>query len=427
VTATLDLFDGAFWQDPYPAYAALRAAEPVRAVRRRDGEVWLLTRYADVRAALADPRLSKDWRYRLPPEQRAAAGETPIPMMILLDPPAHTRLRKLVSRSFTLRRMEELRPRVEEIAGSLLSALPPVGRVDLMAEYAFLLPVFVICELLGVPVADRDRFAAWSRTMVDDERADDERADDERADDERADDERADDERADDERGAPDAGQAASFALHGYLAELIARKRAEPDDALLSALVEVAEDGDRLSADELVAMAMLLLIAGHETTVNLIGNGVLALLAHPDQRELLRQRPELLPVAVEEFLRWDSPVHSTPVRFAAEDVEYSGVTIPARSVVTLSLAAANRDPERFPDAEELRVDRDASGHVAFGHGLHHCLGAQLARIEGQVAIGMLLRQRPRLALAVDPRELVQRRSMLVRGLTELPVELGLPA
>jgi cytochrome P450 len=399
VTASLDLFDGAFWQDPYPAYAALRSEAPVRTVRRADGEVWLLTRYADVRAALADPRLSKDWRYRLPPEQRAAAGETPIPMMILMDPPAHTRLRKLVSRSFTLRRMEELRPRVEEIAGSLLSALPPAGRVDLMAEYAFLLPVFVICELLGVPAADRDRFAAWSRAMVDNERADD-------------------------ERGAPWAGQAASFALHGYLAELIERKRAEPDDALLSALVEVAEDGDRLSADELVAMAMLLLIAGHETTVNLIGNGVLALLAHPDQRDLLRQRPELLPAAVEEFLRWDSPVHSTPVRFAAEDVEYSGVTIPARSVVTLSLAAANRDPERFPDAEELRVDRDASGHVAFGHGLHHCLGAQLARIEGQVAIGMLLRRRPRLALAVDPRELVQRRSMLVRGLRELPVELG---
>jgi cytochrome P450 len=394
VTATLELFDGAFWQDPYPAYAALRAEAPVRTVRRADGEVWLLSRYADVRAALADPRLSKDWRYTLPLGQRAAAGETRIPMMILLDPPAHTRLRKLVSRSFTLRRMEELRPRVEEIAGSLLSALPPGGRVDLMAEYAFLLPVFVICELLGVPAADRDRFAAWSRTMVDDE------------------------------HHAPAESHAASIALHGYLAELIARKRVEPDDALLSALVEVAEDGDRLSAEELVAMAMMLLIAGHETTVNLIGNGVLALLTHLDQRALLREHPELLPAAVEEFLRWDPPVHSTPVRFAAEDVEYSGVTIPARSVVTLSLAAANRDAERFPGAEDLRVDREAGGHVAFGHGLHHCLGAQLARIEGQVAIGMLLQRRPGLALAVDARELVHRRSTLVRGLTELPVELG---
>jgi cytochrome P450 len=394
VTASLELFDGRFWRDPYPAYAALRVEEPVRRVRRTDGEVWLLSRYADVRAALADPRLSKDWRYTLPPQQRADAPEPPIPMMILMDPPGHTRLRKLVSRSFTLRRMEELRPRVEEIAGSLLDALPPVGRVDLIADYAFLLPVLVICELLGVPAGDRDRFAAWSRAMVDDEHF-----------------------------AAPDS-QAASIALYGYLADLIERKRGEPDDALLSALVEVAEDGDRLSVDELVAMGMMLLIAGHETTVNLIGNGLLALLTHPDQRALLRERPELLPAAVEEFLRWDSPVHSTPARFAAENVEYSGVTIPAGSVVILSLAAANRDPDRFAGAEELRVDGDAGGHVAFGHGLHHCLGAQLARIEGQVAIGMLLQRRPGLALAVHPHELVHRRSRLVRGLVELPVELG---
>jgi cytochrome P450 len=392
VTATLELFDGAFWRDPYPAYAELRADEPVRRVQRDDGTVWLISRYADVRAALADPRLSKDWRYTLPPEQRESMPATPIPMMILMDPPEHTRLRKLVSRSFTLRRMEELRPRIEEIASELLDALPPAGRVDLMAEYAFLLPVFVICELLGVPKEDRDEFAAWSRTMVDD--------------------------------SAQDDAQAASAALHGYLGRLVEAKRAEPDDALLSALVEVAEDGDRLSEEELVAMGMMLLIAGHETTVNLIGNGVLALLAHPDQRALLQERPDLLPAAVEEFLRWDSPVHSAPVRFAAEDVEYSGVTIPAGSVVTLSLAAANRDGSRFDEAEELRVDRDPGGHVAFGHGLHHCLGAQLARIEGQVAIGVLMQRRPGLALAVDAEELVHRRSTLIRGLTELPVEFG---
>jgi cytochrome P450 len=392
VTATLPLFEGAFWRDPYPAYAELRDAQPVRTVQRPDGTVWIMSRYADVRAALADPRLSKDWRYTLPPEQRAEAPAANIPMMLLLDPPEHTRLRKLVSRSFTLRRMEELRPRVEQIAGELLDGLPASGRVDLMAEYAFLLPVFVICELLGVPAADRDDFAKWSNTMVDE--------------------------------STQDESMAASAALHGYLSELIGRKRREPDDALISALIEVAEDGDRLSQEELVAMAMMLLIAGHETTVNLIGNGLLALLTHPEQRALLRERPELLPSAVEEFLRWDSPVHSTPVRFAAEDVEYSGVTIPARSVVTLSLAAANRDPDRFPDSEELRIDREAGGHVAFGHGLHHCLGAQLARIEGQEAIGLLLARRPELALAVDPEELLYRRSPLIRGLRELPVELG---
>ncbi|WP_433558776.1 cytochrome P450 family protein [Pseudonocardia xinjiangensis] len=392
MTSTLELFEGAFWRDPYPAYGTLRTDEPVIRLERPEGAVWLLSRYADVRAALADPRLVKDWRYTLPPEERAAAPVSPMPMMLLMDPPDHTRLRKLVSRSFTLRRMEGLRPRVEQIAGELLDALPPTGRVDIMAEYAFLLPVLVICELLGVPADDRDDFAAWSNTMVDE--------------------------------STRDESNAASGKLFEYLSRLIAEKRAHPDDALISGLIEVAEDGDRLSEGELIGMATLLLIAGHETTVNLIGNGLLALLTHPEQLALLRERPDLLPSAVEEFLRWDSPVHSTPLRVAAEDVEYSGVTIPARSIVTLSLAAANRDPARFDGAEELRVDRDPAGHVAFGHGLHHCLGAQLARIEGQEALGLLLARRPELALAVDPQELLYRHSTLVRGLRTLPVELG---
>jgi cytochrome P450 len=392
LTSTLELFEGAFWRDPYPAYGTLRADEPVIRLERQDGPVWLLSRYADVRAALADPRLSKDWRYTLPPEERAAAPVSPTPMMLLMDPPDHTRLRKLVSRSFTLRRMEGLRPRVEQIAGELLDALPPTGKVDIMAEYGFLLPVLVICELLGVPADDRGDFAAWSNTMVDE--------------------------------STRDESAAASGRLFEYLSRLIEEKREHPDDALISGLIEVAEDGDRLSQPELVGMAMLLLIAGHETTVNLIGNGLLALLTHPEQLALVRERPDLLPSAVEEFLRWDAPVHSTPLRVAAEDVEYSGVTIPAGSVVTLSLAAANRDPERFAGAEELRVDRDVSGHVAFGHGLHHCLGAQLARIEGQEAIGLLLARRPELALAVDPQELLYRHSTLIRGLRTLPVELG---
>jgi vitamin D3 1,25-hydroxylase len=389
----LDLFDGAFWSDPYPAYAALREAAPVREVRLPDGPVWLLTRYADVRAAFTDPRFSKDWRWTLPPEQRAAAPATPTPMMILMDPPDHTRLRKLVGRSFTARRMAELRPRVEQIAAELLAGLPAEGEVDLMARYAFLLPVQVICELLGVPAQDRDDFSAWSSVMVDDSPGEEK--------------------------------VAASSRLAEYLGALIERKRTEPDDALLSALAAVSEaDGDRLSAEELVAMAMLLLIAGHETTVNLVGNGVLALLTHPDQLALLRERPELLPAAVEEFLRFDSPVANAPMRFAAEDVEVDGATVPAGAVVMLGLAAANRDPDRFTDPASLDLTRDASGHVAFGHGLHFCLGAQLARIEGEVAIGALLVERPDLALAVDPAELVHRRSSLVRGLTALPVDLG---
>jgi len=391
VTASLELFEGAFWRDPYPAYSALLDQQPVLELERPDGKVWMISRYADVRAALADNRLSKDWRYTLPPEQRADAQGAMIPMMLLMDPPGHTRLRKLVSRSFTLRRMEDLRPRIEQIADDLLDDLPTDAPVDLMARYAFMLPVLVICELLGVPAEDRDDFAAWSNQMVD---------------------------------NADNSSHDAMGKLYGYLSDLIAHKRKEPDDALISALIQVADDEDRLSEEELVAMAMMLLIAGHETTVNLIGNGALALLTHPDQLALLRDRPELVPSAVEEFLRWESPVHSTPARFAAEDVEYAGVTIPARSVVVLSLAAANRDPNRFADAADLRVDREPGGHVAFGHGLHHCLGAQLARIEGQVGIGKLVARRPDATLAVDPAELVYRQSTLVRGLKTLPVELG---
>jgi len=391
VSATLELFDGAFWRDPYPTYEQLRDDAPVRMVDRPDGKMWLISRFADVRAALADPRLSKDWRYTLPEAERAAAPTLMVPMMLLMDPPGHTRLRKLVSRVFTLRRVEALRPQVAATAHRLLDALPATGRVDIIADYASLLPVLVICELLGVPAADRDDFGRWSHVMTDD--------------------------------STRDAAMDASTKLFGYLGDLVEDKRNLPDDALISALIQDADE-DRLSSDELVGMAMLLLIAGHETTVNLIGNGLLALLTHPAQLAMLRERPELMPAAVEEFLRWDSPVHTTPARYTTEDVEYAGVTIPAGSVVCLSLAAANRDPARFDHPDVLRADRDASGHVGFGHGLHHCLGAQLARIEGQEAIGALIAARPGLALAADPAELAYRHSTLVRGLRTLPVELG---
>ena len=390
-----DLFEGPFWNDPYATYADLRDTDPVRRVQTDDGPVWMVFRHADVRAALADPRLSKDWRFTLPPEARADQPATlyGMPMMLLLDPPDHTRLRRLVSRAFTVRRTEELRPRVAGFAGALLDDLPATGRVDLMSSYAVPLPTLVICELLGVPAADRAEFAVWSNAMVD--------------------------------AATMEESAAAGAQLYGYLSGLVDAKRDDPDDALISGLIEVADGGDRLTRDELVAMAVLLLNAGHETTVNLIGNAVLALLTHPAQRAMLRERPDLLPGAVEELLRWDTPVHATPKRYAAEDVEYAGVTIPAGSEVVLWLASANRDT-RFPDAAELALDRDASGHLAFGHGVHHCLGAQLARIEAQEAIGLLLGQHPDMALALAPDDLRYRRSTFIRGLRELPVELGAP-
>jgi cytochrome P450 len=398
VTTTIDglpLFDGSFWEDPYPAFDALRDAEPVRVVEMSGSPTWFLTRYEDVRSALNDQRFSKDWRWTLPEEQRAATPATQVPMMILLDPPDHTRLRRLVSRSFTLRRMNALRPRVEQIATDLLDAMEKQAAngetVDLLREYAVLLPVEVICELLGVPSSDRADFVAWSNALVD-------------------------------ETGQ-DATRQGMANLHRYLGELVEGKRAEPDDALLSGLIEVSEDGDVLSHEELVAMGIMLLVAGHETTVNLIGNAVLGLLRHPEQRARVTADPELTPKLVEEVLRHDSPIQNAPHRFTSEDVEIGGTTIPAGSPVVLSLGAANRDPRRFPDAADLQIERDVQGHVAFGHGLHHCLGAQLARIEGDVAVRFLLARFPDLAAAVPFEELVYRQSTLVRGVKSFPVTL----
>jgi cytochrome P450 len=392
------LFSDAYWKNPYPTYDFLRAEQPVCETSLPEGgSVWLVTRYDDVKAAFLDPRLSKDYRWTLSPQERAAAplaGNSEGAMMIMTDPPDHSRLRKLVVKAFTVRRINDLRPGVEAIAERLLDELPTHvvdGEVDLIDHYAVSLPVEVICELLGVPTADRQSFSAWSATMVDDN--------------------------ADADK------HAAGMALGGYLSELIERKRVEPDGALLSALIEVSDSGDRLSPGELVAMAMLLLIAGHETTANLVGNGMLGLLTHPEQRDRLLADPSLLPAAIEEFLRWDSPVHNAPVRFASEDVPIGDAVIPAGAVVILSTGSANRDGDKFADASRLDPDRDTGGHLAFGHGLHFCLGASLARMEGQVAIGALLRRFPGISLAVPAQDLLHRRSTIVHGLRELPVHL----
>jgi cytochrome P450 len=396
VTAVDDsVFEGSFWRDPYPAYERLRAQAPVCEVALpRGGTTWMITRYDDVRAAFTDPRLVKDHRATLPPEVRAQAPRLPGPfgsMMILLDPPDHTRLRRLVARAFTPRRTAELRPRIEALAAGLLDALPTGEPVDLLATYAVPLPMAVICELLGVPGTDRDAFGTWSRALVDDHDDVDE--------------------------------QQATAGLAEYLHALVEAKRRSPDGALVSALVEVSEAGDQLSTEEVVAMGVLLLIAGHETTANLIGNAVLGVATDAGLREHLLTDPERIPAAVEEFLRWDGPVHNAPLRFAAEDVEYSGTTIPAGSVVTLSVGAANRDPDRFGRPELLDPGRDTTGHLAFGHGLHYCLGAPLARLEGEVALRSLLHRFPELRLAVPPDELRHRRSVIVHGLERLPVLL----
>ena len=387
-----DLFAADFVADPYPVFDLLRRHSPVRAVEVPTGRLWLITRYADARQVLTDPRLTT----RLPSEAAGPGLGSPdvhrmlTEHMLNADPPEHTRLRRLVSKVFTPARIERLRPRVQEIADALVDAMLDRRQGDLIADFAFPLPITVICEMLGVPLHDRDSFRAWSNTIT-----------------------------ASMASGVDDRVPAESLAA--YILELIAAKRATLGDDLLSELIAVRDGGDRLTGGELVAMVFLLLIAGHETTVNLIGNGMYLLLTHPDQRRRLVDDPALVPTAVEEFLRYESPVETSSPRFTTEPVEVAGVTIPAGELVLVVLASANRDPERFADADWFDVARRESPHVAFGHGIHFCLGAPLARLEGRIAFETLLRRLPGLSLAVPPAALAWRPGILLRGLVDLPV------
>jgi cytochrome P450 len=364
-----------------------------------NGRVWLVTRYPEVRAALADPRLHKDWASKLTEPGWVPDEVTGYLSVHLLnaDPPAHTRLRKLVSKAFTARRVAGLRPRVEAITASLLDALEPrlaAGETaDLLEAFAFPLPVTVICELLGIPADDQGLFRDWSHAVLSD-------------------------------AGDPGEFRAAGVAMFQYFTHLVAAKRAQPADDLVSALIEAHDSGDSLDERELIAMLFLLLIAGHETTTNLIATGTLALLSNPAQLERLRSDRSLLPGAVEELLRYANPLNHATERFTLEPVAIGGVTIPAREWVLCVTSAANRDPGKFPDADRLDVGRDAGGHVAFGHGIHFCLGAPLARLEGEVAFGALLARFPGLSLAAEPDSLRWRQSSLIHGLETLPVRLG---
>lgn len=393
--ATGPVFTDDYWREPFAVLGEVRDQAPVREVDLPEGgTTWLVTRYADARAVMADPRFVKDFRNSLPEDQRANVPGIPSPggdMMLLNDPPVHTRLRKLVVKAFTVRRVAALRPRIETIAGALLTGLPTAEPVDLVDAYAVPLPTAVICELLGVPVEDQDAFGAWSRTMIDD--------------------------------SGEAATHQASASLAAYLSELVERKRAEPDEALISALIEVSEEGEQLSTSEIVAMGMLLLIAGHETTATLITTAVGAMLGdHALRDRLAAAESEELRAAIEEFLRWGSPIAQAPLRFAAEDVEFDGVVVPRGAMVMVSLAAANHDPARFERPDDYEELRDTTGHLAFGHGLHFCLGASLARLEAEVALRTLLDRFPAFVAGSDV-PLERRRSVLVNAWQRLPVVL----
>lgn len=398
-----DLTDD-FATDPYSAFTALRSRGPVHHVRFPTGdESWLVIGHAEVRAAFADPRLRNDVRHSADFEDDGlyAVGRN----MLQVDPPDHTRLRSLVAREFTARRVRALRPRVEEAAGALLDAVAADGRADLVAAYAYPLPLTIICELLGVPEADRAAFRTWSTRVV----------------------------ALDD----PERSAKASQEMAVYLAGLAEEKRRQRDAAesdLLHALVRThhsdsdgdsdsdSDSGDRLAPEELLGMAFLLLVAGHETTVNLIANSVQLLLGNPEQLAALRAAPDLLEGAVEETLRLESPAPAGTYRYPVEPVDLGGVRIPAGARVVLSIAAANRDPALFPAPERFDIRRDPAttrAHLAFGNGLHHCLGAPLARLEATLALRLLLDRFPHLAFDGDatPRW----RPSLMRGPSELRV------
>jgi cytochrome P450 len=386
--------DREFVQKPHESYERLRRVGPVHRASLAPGlEGWLVTGYTEARSLLNDPRLSKDnaRAVALFPDGTAGPHASPLASnMLNADPPDHTRLRRLVNKAFTPRTVSRLRPRIEEIAQSLLDDM--AGDVDLMESFAFPLPITVICELLGIPGADREKFRDWSTPLV----------------------------------GIAHTGDiaAASAEMSAYLGGLVAEKRATPSEDLLSDLVHVSDQGDHLSEADLLAMAFLLLVAGFETTVNLIGNSVLALLRHPGQLAALRADPALMPKAVEEFLRFESPLHSATVRVTTEPVRVGEVEIPADEFVMISLLAANRDGGRFADPDRLDISRATAGHLAFGYGIHHCVGAPLARLEGEIALGRLLKRFPDLALDGEPAELRWNRSTLMRGLSVLPVRLG---
>ena len=413
----LDLYADPVRADPYPLLTELREAAPVHWVSQHRGlESWIVTRYDEVRFVLADPRFIKA-PHTVPEALRrfkAAFGseaESEVRSLLATDPPDHTRLRRLVGKAFTPRRVDGLRRRAQEVTDALLdamdrAALVGTGIVDLVEGLSLPLPITMIGELVGVPAEDRADFKKWSDALLVVAR---------------------------DEEGRR-SRQAGAEALRAYFADLVADRRrtmrpelapdAQPD--LVSALLTARDEGGRLSEQELLSMLMVVLAAGHETTGNLIGDAVLALFDWPEQRRRFQEHPELLRVAVEEMLRFIGPVMQSTLRIASEDVEVGGVVIPAGSVVVAMLGAANRDPRRFADADRFDVGREENPHLAFGHGIHFCLGAPLARMEAEIALGSLLQRFPAMELAADRETIAWRPSALLRGPAELPVRLRPP-
>jgi cytochrome P450 len=384
--------------NPQAIYARMREQDPVHcAVGPVSGNnFWFITRYDDCVAALKNQTFGKEYRKRLPEHILAKYGpdEPAFAMMnqnmLFVDPPDHTRLRSLVHKAFTPRMIENLRPRIQTIADDLLDKMGSSGETDLLTSFAFPLPITVIAELLGIPASDQHQFREWTRGMLFSSNMEEINL------------------------------AALSFVM--YMHQMFDDRRIHPQEDLISGLVAVEEAGDKLSTEELISMVFLLLVAGHETTVNLIGNGTLALLQHRDQLDKLRQDPTLIKNAVEEMLRYNGPIEAATNRWAFDNVKMGDKTIPLGDIVLVALASANRDPSVFPNPDKFDITRaEASKHIGFGNGLHYCLGAPLARMEGTIAINALVQRLPKLDLAVSTNELKWNESILLHGMKEMPV------
>jgi cytochrome P450 len=391
-----------FKADPFPYYRRLREVSPVHRVKLPEGKMaWLVTRYDDVVQVLTDERFFKDFQFLAKDHVNSTflerhLGPFLMPLarhMLNRDPPDHTRLRTLVQQAFSPRLVERMRGRIQQLSDELLDRAVGRGRMNLIADYALPIPTTVIAEMLGVPVADRHKFHRWSIAML--------------------------------AAGATRFGlllaMPSAMSFMRYIRQFIKIRRADPRDDLVSALISAQEASERLTDDELLSMILLLIVAGHETTVNLIASGTLALLQHPDQLEKLRGNPALIKPAVEELLRFTAPVETATERFAREDVEVAGVKISKGDLVLAAIASANRDENQFPDPDTLDITREPNRHLAFGLGIHFCLGASLARLEGQIAINALLTRTRDLRLAVLPNALRWRTGLVLRGLKALPV------
>jgi cytochrome P450 len=388
-------FTADFLANPYPLFAQLREMAPIINISSSPGhQVWMVTRFNEAVQVLKDNRFSVEFarnrtEYFEYADRAGGGGFILNRSMISVDEPDHSRLRKLVSKGFTPRYIEGLRPRIQDLANELLDKVTNRGEMDLIGDFAYPLPINVISEMMGVPPADRSQIREWSAVIA---------------------------------RNYDDPQKEVKLdAFSKYVHQLVAEKRAKPQDDLVSKLVRIEEDGDRLSEQELLSMVALLIFAGHETTSNLIGNGALALFDHPEQMHKLIKDPGLIPSAVEEMLRFCGPVLSPAPRHALEDMEIGGQAIHAGDMVMVIVASANHDPSQFTSPEELEIARTMEKHIAFGQGIHYCLGAPLARLEGEIAFTALLKRTPDIHLRVPREEIQWNASMILRGISTLPV------